>query len=221
MKHIGNILLWLTAVTIIGYLLEIPHVNAQSAHVIALSPEDATEAAKIDADQKALAERSEKFRNHVVRDYLTTKDENRGSGIYLDPEQSGGGLVSFSSGIVSTGSLIWTHEDGSQFYCTDKDGAIHVCHHPEKLATAAEIAKHKSDEAAADLQRKVEAAKEKENARYYRKGWNAGMYDYSEDFKFIVPDKGGGTSTSGLIANGCCATFANGGVSCPMGNISN
>lgn len=155
---------------------------AQSAKVVPLSPEDVAQAKQLDADQKALSGRVSKFRNHIVRDYLTTRQEKRGDHIYVDPE----GKASWLAAGYFTVATSWTHTGGGAFLCV-AGGDVTPCANPEKLATPEEIRQHNAAVAKAETDRQREIAEAKAKSRWILDGWDEGQFEYSSDYLFIVP----------------------------------
>lgn len=179
---------------LLALLLSSP-IMAQTAKVIALSPEDAKHAQELDARQKALTAETEAFHHSVVEKYLTTKNEKDGGNQY------GGYLNLITSSGITSGCIAILNGSGQ---------VSSSCPEP----TAEEKAKAAKDRAEADAKRV-----------WVLRGWGSGEYEYSTDWRYIVPlvpktsgtvcgswPYGGAvTLTSSCIINGTCIQ-ATGGV---------
>lgn len=140
--------------------------HGQSAKVIQLKPEDSAQAKQLDADQKALDARRDKFHDHIIRDYLVTTDrqERCCDNIWTDPEDKKEslftGTMSISAGLTLNGNR------------------------DDRCLTPGEVAAHK---AAVAKQEAEEAAYAKAHpTKYYKDGWMSG-FEYSEGFQYVVP----------------------------------
>lgn len=131
--------------------------HSQTAKVIALSPEDAKHAQELDARQKALTAETEAFHHSVVEKYLTTKNGKDGGELFDN--------VGILAGITSTWATCGLVLNSS-------GQASSACPEP----TAEEKAKAAKERAEADAKRV-----------WVLRGWGDGDYEYSEDWRYIVP----------------------------------
>lgn len=141
-------------------------VSAQSAKVIQLLPEDAAKAAQLKSAQDTLDVQTKAFRAHITRDYLVTIDQKRGGALWSDPDDAVGfsltGITAPASYFISGGSV-----------------AYH-CETPAEKAQRAAEEKKEAEER--------EAQEKAHPTKYLKNGWdNPGYFQYTDDFKFIVP----------------------------------
>jgi hypothetical protein len=74
------------ALVVLTIVLIAPILRCQDAKVVALSPQDAVQAAALDQEQKALDAKRQAFQDHVAKTYLVTADRDRaGNCAYSEP----------------------------------------------------------------------------------------------------------------------------------------
>jgi hypothetical protein len=74
------------ALVVLTIVLIAPILRCQDAKVVALSPQDAVQAAALDQEQKALDAKRQAFQDHVAKTYLVTADRGQADNcVYSEP----------------------------------------------------------------------------------------------------------------------------------------
>jgi len=142
---------------------------AQTAKVVALSPEDIAQAKELAHESAEYERKAHDFREHIMRDYLVTTDRGKGASTWNDPNDAApAGAVWASNGMFYVNGIAGI------------GGGDPHCMTPEEKAKAAAERKKIEDE---------QAAYEKAHpTKYIRYGWdNPGSFQFSDDFRYIVP----------------------------------
>lgn len=134
--------------------------HGQSAKVIQLSAADAAQAKDLQKQQDDLAAKVKAFRTGIVERYLVTANEHEGGGTYY--------------GLISGGYAAYA---GCFVTINGTTGGILQATSCNESETPAERAKRKKEE-----------AEYKAKLRWYKKGWEGGLFEYSDDYLFIVPE---------------------------------